>query len=71
MKFSDKFTDEELRSKSIIRVNNKKPCHICGENTRYIDFCYETRICSTECQGIIDKECSEYSLNLLDEEEEK
>ena len=37
-----------------------KECIVCGELTDRIDICTEQRICSNECQNIIDREHEEY-----------
>ena len=44
-----KFVEEDVRKFSIIKVDNEEPCRVCKEDTQYIEFCYEARICSTEC----------------------
>lgn len=41
--------DFGLRRIGLIKANDIKPCSICGNDTRYIDYCTECRVCSTEC----------------------
>ncbi|MDU6995970.1 MAG: hypothetical protein E6356_14005 [Terrisporobacter othiniensis] len=48
-----KFTDEDLNNYTIMKVSNFKPCAECGEPTQYIDYCYELRVCSKECESKI------------------
>jgi hypothetical protein len=50
-----KFEKENL-DKSIMKGKIKLPCSVCGEPTEYIDFCYEARCCSTECQSKMDED---------------
>ena len=45
-----KFTDKDLKTKSLIKSKEKKPCLICKQDTEYIDWCSESRLCSTECE---------------------
>ena len=45
-----KFTDKDLKTKSLIKSKEKKPCLICKQPTEYIDWCSEYRLCSTECE---------------------
>ena len=45
-----KFTDKDLKTKSLIKSKEKKPCLICKQDTEYIDWCSEYRLCSTECE---------------------
>lgn len=34
----------------IIKADKSEPCAVCGEPTKFIDYCFETRLCSEECQ---------------------
>lgn len=43
-------TDDELRGRSMLEGNNEEECFLCGQPSKYIDYCYEARICSEECQ---------------------
>lgn len=40
----------------ILRGRDSKPCEVCGEPTEFLDICYESRICSDECQKKLDYE---------------
>ena len=40
----------------ILRGRDSRPCVICGEPTEFLDVCYESRICSDECQYKMDSE---------------
>ena len=44
-----KFSDNSMKAYSLIKSDTKEECHVCGEHTEYIDYCYEVRLCSTEC----------------------
>lgn len=50
-----KFKQENIKQ-SIMKGKLKLPCFSCGEPTEYIDFCYEVRCCSTECQNKLNEE---------------
>lgn len=52
-------TEEELRSRCLIKTENEKPCWICHEDTAYIDYCTEQRVCSEECMSIQNKKLSQ------------
>lgn len=56
-----KFNDTHLVNYTLIKDRDgiKKPCMICKEPTEYIDFCYEGRICSTECLDKMDESYNE------------
>lgn len=41
----------------IIKVDNPEPCAVCGELTKFIDYCFETRFCSEECQDKLTDLC--------------
>ena len=45
-----KFTDKDLKTNSLIKSKEKKPCLICKQPTEYIDWCSEYRLCSTVCE---------------------
>ena len=40
----------------ILRGRDAQPCVVCGEPTEFLDICYESRICSDECQHKMDSE---------------
>lgn len=48
-----KYNDDNIKENTIMKVDNFKPCTECGEPTRYIDYIYECRVCSEECNNII------------------
>lgn len=52
-------TDSELGERCILRMGGLSPCHVCGELTEYIDYCYVENICSEECQKSFDKKMSQ------------
>jgi hypothetical protein len=37
----------------------EKPCYICGKKTNRIEYCYETYICSQECEDKMNKKLME------------
>lgn len=41
---------ENYREHCMIKVDDKAPCVICGDPTNFIDYCFESRLCSEECQ---------------------
>ena len=45
----NKFNDSNLTGYTVVKDELKKPCIICKENTKYIDYCCEVRICSVKC----------------------
>lgn len=52
----NKFTDSNIGNYTIIKASNLRPCVKCGELTEYIDYCYEARICSKECEDKLTKD---------------
>ena len=42
-------SEEVLRKKCLIKGDVEKPCAICGNLTRFIDYTSEQHICSEEC----------------------
>ena len=50
-----KFNDYILSAYTIVKDEIEKSCIVCKENTKYIDYCLETRICSEECYVEITK----------------
>ena len=48
-----KYNDDNMKNNTIMKVDNFKPCVECGEPTQYIDYCYECRVCSEECDNVI------------------
>lgn len=49
----NKFTDLNINGYTVMKVDDSKPCIECGELTEYIDYCYECRVCSKECDDKI------------------
>ena len=43
--------------------NDTKPCEVCKEPTHYVDICYETHICSTECMNEFEKDLINGKIN--------
>lgn len=41
---------ENYRDYGVIKAENKEQCVVCGEETNFIDYCFEARLCSEECQ---------------------
>lgn len=41
-------------------TDNYEPCCVCGKLTNRVDYCYEARICSKECENVINQEISMY-----------
>ena len=52
-----KFTKKDISKEDSILILSKKDmkCLICGETTRYIDYCGECAICSSECMEKFNK----------------
>lgn len=44
-----KFSEKDLKKYTLIVSEEEKPCMMCKENTKYIDYCCEGRLCSSEC----------------------
>lgn len=42
-----------------IRSDKEKPCVVCGKLTPFIEFCYESYVCSDECIQKLDAEITE------------
>lgn len=47
MKFEE-LTD--LNKTTLMKVDTIFPCEVCGKPTQFIDYCYEMRLCSSECE---------------------
>lgn len=45
----NKFTDLNIGDYTVVKVDNLEPCIECGQLTQYIDYCFELRVCSKEC----------------------
>ena len=51
-----KFNKDNSSDYTVIKCKDVKPCSVCGCDTHYIDFIYETRLCSEECsKALTDK----------------
>ena len=48
-----------IRFGNYLITKDKRPCVICGKLTSRLDYCYELRICSKECQKVIDQRYSD------------
>ena len=44
-----KFQDSDMKNYSLIKSENLGQCFICKEETYFIDYCCEGRLCSSEC----------------------
>ena len=49
-----KFSDKDLEVRNLIKCEDLKPCNVCKEPTEFIDYCYECRCCSEECEKKLD-----------------
>ena len=54
-----KFTDEDIKRYTLIKAENKKGCLMCYNQTEYIDYICEGRMCSTECSETFYKQMSQ------------
>ena len=43
-----KFTDEDMKKYTLMKVNDKKGCTMCYNQTEHIDYICEDRMCGTE-----------------------
>lgn len=37
------------KPRTVIMSENCGPCVVCGRPTKYLDYCYEARLCSEAC----------------------
>lgn len=37
--------------RTVIEAGNLRPCVVCGKMTKFIDYCFEERLCSEECDN--------------------
>ena len=44
-----KFTENHVYDYGLITCDYKRPCMMCGEETEYIEWFCQGRLCSTEC----------------------
>ena len=44
-----KFTDNDMCNYNLMKSEADKPCLICGDDTKYIEYCSEGRMCSKLC----------------------
>lgn len=52
MKYDNTYPDMKPiydEQNGIIRSNVPKPCHLCEENTEYVNINYEAHFCSDDC----------------------
>lgn len=45
----NKFDESNLKGRTVMKVEDFKPCKVCGDNTDYIDYLLGSRYCSHEC----------------------
>lgn len=45
----NKFNENNVGNRSLIKGDGVTKCKVCGEETYYIDYCTEKGICSIEC----------------------
>lgn len=45
----NKFNDNNIDRYTIMKCDTFKPCMICKEDTNFLDYCCEARICSIDC----------------------
>lgn len=53
MKFSEKYKDVPvmgLGDNTYLRVEEKRPCIVCGSPTQFVEINYDARLCSEECE---------------------
>lgn len=61
MKYENmELSEDELNDICIIKCSNESKCSICGELTKYIDYCTESYICSEDCMNIQNEKLVEY-----------
>ena len=46
----DNLSEEEMRMRTLFKIEETHKCSMCGNNTHYIDYCSESYYCSDECQ---------------------
>lgn len=44
-----KFTEENKKGRTVMKVDTIYKCGECGDETHYVDYCTEGAICSHEC----------------------
>lgn len=44
-----KFKECDIKKYTLLKSEKEMPCMMCKENTKFIDYCCEGRLCSTEC----------------------
>ena len=54
-----KFQDSDLEKYTLMKSKKLEKCFICKEETYYIDYCCEGRLCSSECHDIFYKKLKE------------
>lgn len=42
---------EDISERTVIEADDLKPCRVCGKPTKFIDYCYEARLCSKKCDA--------------------
>jgi len=50
-----KFTDGDMKRYTLIKSKDKKGCTMCYNQTEYIDYICESRMCSAKCSEVFYK----------------
>lgn len=58
-----KFSSEDTKKYSLIESEDEDKCGTCSEPTKFIEYCYEVRCCSTECLAKLDKKYNDWLIN--------
>lgn len=56
----NKFNDNNMDKYTLMKCDTSKPCMICGENTNFLDYCCEARVCSINCYDKLTELISAY-----------
>ena len=51
-----KYNKDNINTNTIMEGKESKPCIVCGDSTQYIDYVYECRVCSEECEEILTRD---------------
>ena len=54
-----KFQDSDLDKYTLMKGKELDKCFICKEETYYIDYCCEGRLCSSECHDLFYEQLNE------------
>jgi hypothetical protein len=47
----DKFSDEDMKKYCLIKADKPDKCMMCKEDTLYIEYISESRLCSEACNS--------------------